>query len=355
MTQNSNLRWLAIKQGILRDRDPVGSRLIGKAVYSLSLKQAWATDLQDLGESHVTSDARQALSNGIKISGTNLSSMEVSSRRIPAMRWFWAFVVFNVYAPVLLAAFQKNTPYLFDAKFVSAMHATDHLVNLERWGWRDHYVWRLLSGVVVTSVVAFLSGAIAKSKGGVVATISNVPSVLIWGVIFYLMTFGGASVEGQRGFAVVSLIAIPVTTWAAFFFGRLGMEFQNAEFSGATVLGIRPYHWAWLIFPIYVYAIGIVFVLVKFLALEFLTWRDASAVGGVISLMGLVPVIVWVLPLVFVHLVLAGNALRSRSAMVKVFANVGVLIGGVAAALIVQGGCFWLLQSLMRWWYRGAI
>lgn len=301
-------------------------------------------------------NAQHAVPDSVSNSGTNGLILKESASFAPtAMRWLWAFMIFNIYSIFLVAAFQKNTPYLFDAKLASTRQAAGLFVSLQEWGWRDHYLWRLFTGVVVTGLVGFLSGAIAKSKGGIVAVISNVPSVLIWAVTFYLMAFGKTPIEGQRGFAVVSLIAIPLTTWIAFFFGRSGMDIQNREFSDGTVLGIRPYHWAWLVIPIYIYAIGILFVVAKFFAIEVLTWEDMSMVGGAMSLIALVPIIVWLLPLIFVHSTLAGSTLRYKSAIAKVFANTGVLIGGVAVALIVQVGCLWVLRAVMGWWYGGAL
>jgi len=238
-------------------------------------------------------------------------------------RWFWALVAFNFYALFLLSAFEQNIPYLFDAKLVSEMRAAGNVFEINDWGWKDHYIWRLFASVVITALVAFLAGAIARLKGGVVAVVANIPSILVWGAMLFVITHGNP-IEGQTGFTVVSVVAIPLTTGVAYYFGRIGGETQSSEFPDDTVLGIRPYHWMWIVFPIYLYAVGIVFVLAKFIVLQLLTWRDMSIVGAIVSLLGLIPVILWIYPLTFVYRVLAGRGLSEKSAGIKAIANAGV-------------------------------
>jgi len=266
-------------------------------------------------------------------------------------RAFWAFVAFNIYSLFLISAFQENTPHLFDAKLVSEMRAAGEIFDLKEWGWKDHYVWRLFSGVVVTALAAFLAGAIAKEKGAKVAAVANIPSILVWAGTFYVMAFGRIELEGQTGFLVVSLIAIPLTTWVAYHLGKIGEETQASDFAADTVLGIRPYHWAWIAFPLYLYSRGIVFVAAKFLALQFFTWRDMSMVGAFISLLALIPLFAWVTPLNMAHKVLSGESLADKAPFVKALANTVILLGGMLVALAIQFACFWLLQKIMSWWY----
>lgn len=88
-------------------------------------------------------------------------------------RAFWAFVAFNVYSLFLISAFQENTPYLFDAKLVAEMRAAEEIFDIRAWGWKDHYIWRLFSGVVVTAIAAYLAGAIALKNGAKVTLRSS--------------------------------------------------------------------------------------------------------------------------------------------------------------------------------------
>ncbi len=266
-------------------------------------------------------------------------------------RAFWAFVTFNIYSLFLISAFQENTSHLFDAKVVSEMRAAGEIFDIREWGWKDHYIWRLFSGVVVTAIAAFLAGAIAKDKGGKTAAIANFPSIFVWAGTFYVMAFGKIDVEGQTGFLVVSLVAIPLTTWVAYQCGNMGSETQASDFGAGTVLGIRPFHWAWIVFPLYLYSLGIVYVGAKFLALQFMTWRDMSVMGAFISLLALIPVFAWVAPLNLAHKILSGESMSDKAPFVKAFANTGILIGGALVAMAIQIACFWLLQKVISWWY----
>jgi hypothetical protein len=266
-------------------------------------------------------------------------------------RTIWAFIAFNVYSLFLISAFQENTPYLFDGKLVSAMYAAGEIFDIRAWGWKDHYIWRLFSGVVVTAIVAFLAGAIARRNAAKVAVIANVPSILVWVMMFYFMAFGHTEWEGQTGFMIVSVIAIPLTTWIAYQFGKVGGDAQASTFEDNTVLGVRPYHWAWIVFPLYLYALGIVFVVAKFFALQFFTWRDLSVVGAFISFLALVPVIAWIVPSVMAYNILAGEFLSEGSPGVRALASTGIIIGGALLATGIQTVCFWLLQKLISWWY----
>ena len=169
--------------------------------------------------------------------------------------------------------------------------------------------------------------------------------------MIYFMAAGRTEWEGQTGFIVVSVIAVPLTTWIAYQFGKLGAETQASEFEDNTVLGVRPYHWAWIAFPLYLYGLGIVFAAAKFFALQFLTWRDMSMVGALISFLALVPVIAWIAPVVMTYNVLAGTSLSEKSPAVRGLANTGIIISGALLASGIQIVCFWLLQKVMSWWY----
>lgn len=268
------------------------------------------------------------------------------------VRAFWAFIAFNVYAIILISAFQENTPYLFDAKLVSEMRAAGEIFDIRDWGWKDHYIWRLFSGVIVTALVAFLAGAIARDKGGKIAAIANIPSILVWvGTIYIIVAFGQIDIEDRTGFLVVSLIAIPLITWVAYKFGNMGAETQASDFAEGTVLGTKLFHWAWIVFPLYLYSLGIVYVCTKFLALQFLTWNDMSMVGSFIALLALIPIFAWVIPLKMSYDVLSGKSMRDKTALMKALANTGTLIGGALIAMLIQIACYWLLQEITLWWY----
>jgi len=259
-----------------------------------------------------------------------------------------AVVAFNVYALFLISAFQENTAYLFDASLIDEMRLMGFNVNPREWGWGSHYIWRLFAGVVVTAFVGFLAGAIAKKNGAKVAAIANIPSVLIWGAMIYLFGFSGVEVEARIGFIVISIIAIPLTTYIAYLAGGFGEEIQRQEFPENTVLGIKGYHWIWAIFPLYWYSRGIVFVGTKFIGFQLATWSDTSIFAALMSLFMLIPIVAWIYPLRIVHRVLMGDLLITHNAAIRGLANFAVLIFGMVIATGIQFGVYWLLSKILR-------
>ena len=274
-----------------------------------------------------------------------------------------AFVAFNIYALVLISVFQENTAYLFDTSLINEMRLKGIGIDPREWGWDGHYIWRLFSGVVVTGLAATLTGAISRTNGKKVAALANIPSVLIWLVMIYLFGFtnvevGGkmiylfgfinVEVGGKAGFIVISVIAVPLTTYIAYMFGGIGEELQRDSFPENTVLGIRGYHWVWAILPVYWYMLGIVFVATKVITYQYASWSNMSIFSALVSLLMLIPIIVWVYPLLIVHRILTGNLLSLRGAAVRGFANFGILLAGMLAATGIQIGCYWLLSKILK-------
>jgi len=258
-----------------------------------------------------------------------------------------AIVAFNVYALFLLSAFQENTAYLFDASLIKEMKLGGFDVNPLEWGWGNHYIWRLFAGVVVTALVGFLAGAIAKENGAKVAAIANIPSVLIWGGMIYLFGFAGVEVEAKTGFITISIIAIPLTTYVAYLAGGFGEETQRQEFTEETVLGIKGYHWVWAVFPLYWYSLGIVFVGTKFVGVQLATWSYTSIFAALLSIAMLIPIVSWIYPLRIVHRVLMGDLLSNHNAVVKGVANFGILVVGMIVATGIQFGIYWFLSNIL--------
>lgn len=261
-------------------------------------------------------------------------------------RKIWAFVAFNVYALLLISAFEENTAYLFDASLINEMKMYSLDFNPREWSWGDHYIWRLFSGVVVTAVVAVLAGAIAKNNGAKTAAIANIPSVLVWGVICFLL-FTDVKVEAKTGFIIISLVAIPLTTYVAYLAGSFGEKIQQQEYPEDTVLGIKGYHWIWAVFPLYWYSLGIVFVVTKFIGFQLASWTHTSIFTALLSLLMLVPILAWVYPLRLVQRVLMGNLLNTSNFVIRGVANFGILVVGMMVATGVQYGSYWLLTRIV--------
>lgn len=258
----------------------------------------------------------------------------------------WAFIAFNIYAAFLISAFQENTAYLFDIALIKEMKLGSLYDAPRNWGWGTHYIWRLCASVVVTALVGFLAGAIAKSKGSLTATISNIPSLFIWVFTIYALGFSDVQVEEKTAFIIISIIAIPLTSYAAYMAGGYGQITQNNEFEENTILGVKPYHWLWAILPIYWYTLGIVYVTAQFIAFQYTIWGDTSTLISIMSLFALLPILAWGYPLLLVYRVLTGVTLPEKSKFVQCIANFSILILGMLFATGLQAGSYWLLTKM---------
>ena len=259
----------------------------------------------------------------------------------------WAFIAFNVYSLFLVSAFQENTGYLFDTSLIKEMRLSGIDINPKEWGWGEHYIWRLFAGIVVTAIVGVLAGAIAKDNGPRTAAIANIPSVLMWGVMIYLFGFTDMGIEAKTGYIVISIVAMPLTTYIAYMAGGFGEEIQELEYPEDTVLGIKGYHWIWAVFPLYWYALGIVFVATKFIGFQFTTWNNTSIFAALMSLLMLIPIVAWIYPLRLVHRILMGDIFISQNSLAKGLANFGILILGMLIAVGLQVASYWLLIKIV--------
>lgn len=258
----------------------------------------------------------------------------------------WSFVAFNLYVLFLISAFSENTAWLFDASLIKEMKLAGMSISPNEWGWGNHYIWRLVAAIVVTAVAGFLAGAIAKNKGALTTAISNIPSVLFWIFFIYLYGFSGEPLEEKTAFIIIAIIAIPLTTYIAFIAGGFGEEIQEV-FEDNTILGIKPYHWIWAIYPIYWYALGIVDVAVKCIVFRFTFGGDLSIVTVIMMLLVLLPVLAWVYPLLLVYRVLTGEILSEKSRFIQGIANFGILILGIVIAKGLQSVIYSLLANIV--------
>jgi len=260
-------------------------------------------------------------------------------------KWVAAFLAFNIYSLFFISAFMENTSYLFDMKRVSNLIESGLIIDPRELGWGGHYIWCLFSSSVVTALAGFLCGAIAKRKGDKVAIISNIPNILIWGFFFYISIFSKIEIEGYKGFAIVSVIAIPLTSVIAYNFGKIGENIQHEEFKEDSVLGIWAYHWIWIVFPLYWYGLGIVFAGTRFASFVFLS--PGGFFYTIIYFLFLIPVVVFVYPLIIVYKVLSGNLLSEKRIIIKVLFNTAILISGGLLASSLQVGCYWLIRKII--------
>jgi hypothetical protein len=270
---------------------------------------------------------------------------------VSALRKVWAFFAFNFYFLAFLWAFQVNTPYVFDGEIVRRLEGGDFDAP-SQWGWGNHYVWRLTGVVVATFLAGILAGAIARTRAGVTAAMSNLPSMAIAAYLTYYLAFehptiayGDEKLVAHTGMIVTSLISIPLSAYLAFMAGNYGVEVQEREFGGKAVLGISGYHWLWLIGPTYLYTLVCICPLANLLRFDFLH-SDGGFLSCVVSLVLLVTVIASAVPLVWVYKRLLVPAASAVASIRRGIENAVILGVGLMVVAVVQLVSFRLLGKL---------
>ncbi len=268
------------------------------------------------------------------------------------MRKALAFLAFNVYSGCLVWAFQINTPYQFDTDMIERLRGTD-IDTPSHWGWGNHYIWRLTASLVATALAGILTGAVARTRAGLTAALSNAPSVVL---SIYLISFlagsdsaisyGDQVITAHTGMIAAFALSIILTTWVAYLTGEAGATLQQDEFHDGTVLGIAGYHWVWLVIPVYLYVLASISPIINFFSFNFLS-ADESFVSAAISLLLLGTAIASLFPLGWVYMRLREPATTLPVALWRAVGNVGILVIGLVAVAFVQLLSHWLLGKTM--------
>jgi len=268
------------------------------------------------------------------------------------LRKFLAFLAYNIYSGCVLWAFDWNTAYRFDSNMVSRLEHTGFDTPPNQWGWGNHYVWRLLAAGVSTLFGGFVAGAVARTRGGIIAAVSNVPSIALWAWIIYILGFeniptiyGDQEITSHTGMVVISVIAIPLTTLLALLGGQLGADAQRDEFGEEGVLGIAGYHWFWLFLPIYFYTVNCLIPITTFLTFSFL-YSDVSILAGIINFIMFLVAVASFIPLGWVYSRLRNPAESFKQSLAGAGINFLILVLGFAFVGAVQYAGQWLLEKM---------
>lgn len=329
---------------------------IGKAAACVNCKTILTVPNTDYNESNRTSRPH----NSEKIHQTLISdnsesehhqkqtTQEIKEYVVTGARKVSAFLAFNAYLLIFMLAFQENTPYLFDGKLLQEAIVGNSKIDPRELGWGNHFIYALFAGIVATALSGILSGAIVKKNGGKIAVIANIPNILVWCAIIYFLGFTDFQTDANTGFIIISAIAIPLLTFIAYYFGEFGQDLQHRNFEDHTVLGIKAYHWGWIFIPLYEYSLGLIFVGVNYARYLIMAPSDQNFIQLFISLLWLIPVIVWIYPLKVVYSVLKGEHLTKFTAAMRALANLGTLILGTLMASGVQLACYKLVNYLAK-------
>lgn len=120
--------------------------------------------------------------------------------------------------------------------------------------WGERFILRTIASVIGTAFGGFAAGTIAKTKGGMCGLLSAIPTSLFW-LPVVITLFIAPPESPSFGHWGVSLFLIMISPYIGFYAGIIGHSFRRDyteifEFRPRTILGIKWFHWLWLIFPL---------------------------------------------------------------------------------------------------------
>jgi hypothetical protein len=175
---------------------------------------------------------------------------KVLNKRVVIRRYIGAFFIYIVYWLTLWGAIKKVVGVTLSPQKARELVEEGHIDSVWEYGWGDHYIWYLIVICFTTFSCAALAGATAKKNGRIIATIANVPVLLLMILMCYLHYTSRTYFESPIAWGIVLPLSVIGSAYFAFLGGVKGEHIQQKEFSDNTILGIRSVHWWWLIFPL---------------------------------------------------------------------------------------------------------
>lgn len=230
----------------------------------------------------------------------------------------------------------------------------------EEWGfgfWGEHYLARILGGLIGVGIGSFVAGCIAKNRGACWGVISTLPRIGMW---VFIAIFG---IHG-----VIQGYIVPLTIWhwvmilaligliplVAYYAGMSGQKVRvgNRKFfenRRGTVLGTKWYHWIWLFFPIHITGLLATYSIYQMIMYFFLVTR---------SLFFFLIIGSWVETLIGAGLYLLGKGMYETYSLLALGYQRGLtnrkiakyialwLIGGYLGVSLLQLFAGWMLARL---------
>jgi len=167
------------------------------------------------------------------------------------MRNFWA-VISGVIAGLLISgSMEKGVAFNFLEEYPS-----------DQWGlaWGEHWILRTLVSCIATILSGFITGIIGSKRGKLLATLSAIPSFIIW-MMATILTWGiplfgtklgiYVSILGKLAAPFIALATLPLAAIGGFAGETLVGKYNLAAHFDSrrhTLLGMSWYHYFW--FPI---------------------------------------------------------------------------------------------------------
>ena len=189
-----------------------------------------------------------------------------------------AIFIYIIYCLTLFEALKKSFGTSFYYKEARELVEAGVIDSIWEYGWGDHYILFFISFCFSIFCSAILSGATAKKRGDIIASVANIPILFLIGLICYLHYTDKIFLENPTGWGIILPLSFIGSCYLALKGGKIGEQWQNNNFSSNTIFGIRPIHWCWLIFPLNLVILTVVPKVIGALAL--LAGSTASALSS---------------------------------------------------------------------------
>jgi len=172
---------------------------------------------------------------------------------VPVRRYTGALFIYLVYWFTIWGVLKQVVGATLSPGEAEELVESGIINSVWEYGWGNHYVWFFIVLCLTTYCSAILSGATAKKNGAIVASIANLPVIIFMSFMCYFIYLGNLDLDVETPIAWKIVFALSIL--GSIFFsvrgGSAGQQWQNNMFSSNTILGIRPIHWWWLIFPLH--------------------------------------------------------------------------------------------------------
>ena len=161
-----------------------------------------------------------------------------------------ALFIYLIYWLTIWGAFTRVVGATLSSDDASEQVENGVINSVREYGWGNHYIWFLIVLCLVSYCCGLLSGATAKKRGGVLAGIAHLPIVFCLSFFCVWLCMPQSKLDISRTWIVVLALGIFGSLFLCVLGGSAGQRLQNSSFGGNTILGIRPIHWWWLMFPV---------------------------------------------------------------------------------------------------------
>ncbi|MCK4830002.1 hypothetical protein KA005_80525, partial [bacterium] len=168
---------------------------------------------------------------------------------VPMRRYTGALLIYPIYWLTTWGAFTRVVGATLSSEKAQEQVEQGAIDSVWEYGWGDHYILFLIVFCFVTYCCAVLAGATAKKRGSIIASIANLPLVVSLSFFFFWLHMSQTEIE-LRSWKILLPVAVLGSVFFSAIGGSAGQRWQINSFGSNSILGIRPIHWWWFIFPI---------------------------------------------------------------------------------------------------------